>query len=644
VHTSRSVTRGAAAVCSIVTLAGAGLLPTALQAQAPPAVASLKTAAIPRPANLGVFVKDEEAAIRLGKALFWDMQVGSDAVQACASCHFHAGADNRLRNQLNPGLIGGDTAFAAPGGPNSTLALSDFPFHRLADVDDPRSAVLWDTNDVVSSQGVFHTLLGDIVPGQAEETGTSIADPVFSVGGTKVRRVEPRNTPTVINAVFNFRNFWDGRAQAEFNGVNSLGRRDPNARVLRVVKGTPQPVPLVGELALDNSSLASQAMDPPTSPFESSFERRVFPKIGKKVLSLKPLAKQIVDPEDSVLGNLAEGSRTRPEPGLHTTYETMIKQAFRPEWWNANETITYDAAGVPRIGKKVKSPSTDEFTQMEANFSLFWGLAIQCYEATLVSDDSRVDRFLAGSTQALSAEERQGLQLFQTKGRCVFCHIGAELTAASVADVRAQHVRRIPMGDGGTAAADTGYLNIGVRPTTEDPGVGGTDRLGQPLAETRLAQMGLFADAALTPPLSPSERIAVAGAFKVPSLRNVELTAPYFHNGGQATLDQVIEFYNRGGDFGLSNRADLAPGIAPMGLSAAEKSALVAFLKALTDERVRWEKAPFDHPQLFVPNGHPIAGGALIADATGKARDALLEIPAVGKEGADGPLPPVFPQ
>src|SRR5438270_6474457 len=90
-------------------------------------------------------------------------------------------------------------------------------------------------------------------------------------------------------------------------------------------------------------------------------------------------------------------------------------------------------------------------------------------------------------------------------------------------------------------------------------------------------------------------------AFKTPGLRNVELTGPYFHNGGQATLMQVVDFYNRGGDFDEAQTSPtrLRPideNIKPLGLAERDKRDLVNFLIAMTDERVAFEKAPFDHP------------------------------------------------
>ena len=126
--------------------------------------------------------------------------------------------------------------------------------------------------------------------------------------------------------------------------------------------------------------------------------------------------------------------------------------------------------------------------------------------------------------------------------------------------------------------------------------------------------------------LRKTERAIVDGAFKVPSIRNVELTAPYMHNGGKATLFQVMEFYDDGGDF---QNPELAPLIRPLGLSPEDIRDVIGFMIALTDERVRWQRAPFDHPQIFVPNGDSTPGV-----------DNLIEVPAVGAAGGGAPLQP----
>jgi len=218
---------------------------------------SLKTLRVPEPAALISYVKDRQAAIALGKAFFWDMQVGSDGVQACASCHFHAGADSRSKNEVNPG---GDGAFQVVPAPNSTVTAGNFPFHRLADRDDRLSAVLSDTNDVMGSQGVF---LGDFLGflrGVAEEQGKPAPDPLFHVGANDTRRVTGRNAPSVINAAFNYNNFWDGRANFVFNGNNPFGDADVNARAF-ANDGTDALQAVA--VHLENSSLASQAVGPP---------------------------------------------------------------------------------------------------------------------------------------------------------------------------------------------------------------------------------------------------------------------------------------------------------------------------------------------------------------------------------------------
>ncbi len=139
------------------------------------------------PLLLSTYVANNDAAIQMGKALYWDMQLGSDGVQACASCHFHAGADNRIRNQLNPATLAGDTAFGnnllgLPPPPrgfdrNIDLKPSLFPFHKLKDMGIPGEPlfnpanVASDCNDICGSQGVVLKDFVDIVPGQVVDLG-----------------------------------------------------------------------------------------------------------------------------------------------------------------------------------------------------------------------------------------------------------------------------------------------------------------------------------------------------------------------------------------------------------------------------------------------------------------------------------------
>jgi cytochrome c peroxidase len=544
------------------------------------------------------------------------------------------------------------------GGLNYQLKPEDYPFHKLADPNNRSSAVLANTNDVTSSQGVFYSEFNDVVPGNTQDAVTYKPDEDgFQVNGTNVRRVEPRNTPTVINAVFNFRNFWDGRAQNEFNGVNEFGLRDPNAFVYKA--RTPSKLEEV-KVSLKNSSLASQAVGPPLSSFEMSADGRKFQEVGdkfslndkkvhsagkgkklprklaKKILPLRPLGKQLVHNQDSVLGS---DSRV-PELGLKTpTYEKLIEAAFKPEWWKSNRVIQINTDGSRTVvNKPDRSLTTQEYTLMEYNFSLFFGLAVQMYESTLVSDNTPFDQFQEGTTNALTPQQQQGLNIFLNSG-CIFCHAGSEFTAASVANVQKQgRIIRSPAP--GNAFEDNGFFGIGVTPTQEDLGVGAEDNLkpvSRSLSEARLAQQGKFQEVFREAPnvtVGSDAPVAADGLFKSPGLRNVELTAPYMHNGGMLTLRQVVDFYSRGAGDDDPQR----PRTRPLNLNEGDKEALVAFMKGLTDERVRYHQAPFDHPQLFVPNGHPGNQISVTNDGTGKATDQLLEIPAVGRNGLNLPL------
>ena len=658
--------------------------PAAVRAAAVAAgLSSLGAVGVPQVSNLGDFLTSGQAAksmaVVLGKALFWDMQVGSDG-QSCGSCHFAAGADNRVKNQWNPGTRGTppDTIFGNSGlngvpgipqfRPNYTAIKSDFPLFQLADPDTEdfnHRVVLRHTNDVSSSQGVFKANFTGIVAGQLNDTGTAVADPIFKVGDVNVRKVEPRNTPTVINAVFNVDNFWDGRARNKFNGVNPFGNLDSNAAILVNVGGVLTPT----SVSIPNSSLASQAVGPPVSDEEMSYSGRTFPDVGKKMLAAKPLAFQNVHPNDSILGTYAvTGAGAK---GLtFATYNDMVKEVFQSKYWDSTNVITFSG------GNRVINPAgftppagTTAYTQAEANFSLFFGLAIQAYESTLVADKSRFDRFMEGDNSALDQDEMAGLLIFVNRGQpaqlanpvfaglsqggCTACHGTSAFSDASFPGQKAVgpiDLETAPIIIDGQLTAgtelvlvDNGYYNIGVRPVSEDIGRGGTE-LGKPLSVSRQALQGY----PFAPPLPAgapvNPKLYVDGTFKVPILRNVELTSPYFHNGSTETLRQVIEFYRRHGDFSDVNITNLDSPLAAVDIRLPDFAGrdpdvdrLVRFLLSLTDERVRYEMAPFDHPQLMVPNGHPGNGTTItqfnLVNGVKVAADSLLEIPAVGRDG-----------
>jgi len=487
-----------------------GLLVTSAVRADPPD--SLKTVPVELPPNLADFVQDTDAALALGKAFFWDVQVGSDAQVACATCHFHAGVDVRT-----------DDATVHPG-PNGVidaqlpLDTGDFPFQH---------------DDRVGSVGVGSRAFNAVVPG-------SIFDDCD--GAIEPRQVTGRNAPPVINAIFNDFNFWDGRAHRVFNGADPTGRMSPARVWVKNDAGN-----LVERKArLRPASTGSQATGPPNSDVEMACLGRTFQDIGKKMLAegIVPLGQQQVHPNDSVLGPLSNF----PANGIATTYCDLIDVAFVERY--ASDMVVPDGSGC---------------THKEANFALYWGISILIYESTLVSDDSPFDRFREGR-RSLAPRQVRGMELFFGEARCDKCHGGPETTAASLEN-------------GGSRD----FTNTGVRPIAEDPG-----QLPEAVAE-----------------------------FKAPHLRNIELTGPYFHNGGYLTLRQVVNFYNRGGDH-PGDEADSQ--VRPLELTPSQERDLVAFLLSFTDRRVQFKRAPFDHPSIDIPYGP--------------------SLPAVGARGMAEPIQP----
>ncbi|MEZ5976725.1 MAG: cytochrome c peroxidase [Planctomycetota bacterium] len=201
-------------------------------------------------------------------------------------------------------------------------------------------------------------------------------------------------------------------------------------------------------------------------------------------------------------------------------------------------------------------------------------MAIATYQRTAVANQTPLDAFLA-TGQGLTPLEQQGFNLFGQLN-CRLCHAGNRFT-------------------------DDQFHYIGVRPVNEDLG--------------RFDVTGL-----------PGDR----GAFKTPSLRNVRDRGPYFHDGRFATLEEVVDFYDRGGDFNAPNKA---PAIQPLGLTQQQKNALVAFLRRpLADPRAANETGPFERPLLYTESNRvPIVyGKATLGTGWIAPQMVALEPPSVG--------------
>ena len=153
--------------------------------------------------------------------------------------------------------------------------------------------------------------------------------------------------------------------------------------------------------------------------------------------------------------------------------------------------------------------------------------ALASYVRTILSGDSPYDRYLNGDQNALSSEAREGLRIFRGKGNCIACHVGPNLT-------------------------DERFHNTGVA-----------------WRDGKLTDPGRFAITG-----KDEDR----GAFKPPTLREVARTAPYMHDGSLATLKDVIEYYDRGGN----RNPYLDPELRPLHLTAEEKGAVVMFLRSLS--------------------------------------------------------------
>lgn len=193
--------------------------------------------------------------------------------------------------------------------------------------------------------------------------------------------------------------------------------------------------------------------------------------------------------------------------------------------------------------------------------------AIASFERTLVAGDSPFDRyFYGGDPKAMSEAAIRGFRVFTGQGRCVSCHT-VEQTQALFTDNRFHNIgvgfKRIRGKENDIAAKFLAAKQ------------GGADVDKTVLTDPDASELGRFA---------VSEDLTTVGAFKTPTLRNIDLTAPYMHDGSLKTLEDVVDFYNNGGREDENDPLSefLSGGIRPLNLSDRQKADLVEFMKALT--------------------------------------------------------------
>jgi cytochrome c peroxidase len=191
-------------------------------------------------------------------------------------------------------------------------------------------------------------------------------------------------------------------------------------------------------------------------------------------------------------------------------------------FWDGRTSTLEEQVILPIVNPKEMDLELDEAANRVNVDAATVQRALASYVRTILSGDSPYDRYVQGDREALTTEQKAGLQLFRGKANCGSCHLGPNLTDESF------HTTGIG------AAGDPGHFAV-------------------------------------------SNNVIHRGAFKTPSLRDVAVAPPYMHDGSLATLEEVIDYYDKGGN----PHSNLDPEMRKLQLTAEEKKALVAFLHAL---------------------------------------------------------------
>ncbi|MDR3714868.1 MAG: cytochrome c peroxidase [Puia sp.] len=237
---------------------------------------------------------------------------------------------------------------------------------------------------------------------------------------------------------------------------------------------------------------------------------------------------------------------------MNANYDTVCRRLQRrPDYAGLFARAFPDSVAVTaRDGSpaRQRSPDRDSTGRTSAGRASIdrIAVAIATFVRTLAPRNSGFDRYLAGDKKAMTAAQIRGFNLFMGKGQCGTCHFA-------------------PLFNGLTPP-------LYGRSEFEVLGVPATDDFSHVTADRDSGRYTVF-------PISFYQ-----GAFRIPGLRNVAVTAPYMHQGSFRTLEKVVEFYNRGGGAGLGMDVPLQTlSSTPLGLTDREKKEIVDFLHALTD-------------------------------------------------------------
>ena len=258
--------------------------------------------------------------------------------------------------------------------------------------------------------------------------------------------------------------------------------------------------------------------------------------------------------------------------------QTTVNSAFFSKLFWAGEVTSLEAQAKSAItgnlaGNGDVSMIEERLAQMPGYVKLFneaFGVerpsfdlvlkAIASFERSeMVSRDSPFDKFLAGDDSALSDDARAGLELFRGKARCISCHNGSLMTDEDF------HFLDVPKND---LFESDPLRQVALRYQHYIRGV------PEQVYRDADGDLGLY---------YTTKKVADRGKFRTPSLRYIEYTAPYMHNGAFATLEEVVDFYDAGGGDN-PEQSDL---IQPLNLTDDEKYELVEFLYALSGKEIR---------------------------------------------------------